>query len=371
MTTLRNDWTWRLAIVSALIGTVTSAYLLVDYLGGDAICLTGSGCDEVRASAFAYPLGVPMPALGLGFYLAAIGVLLYAAERPALFGISAVWITVAWAAAGVVVSAGLTGVEVFVIGSICSWCTVSAAASVLLALGVVRAARDAPDEPSRDEPLRTARARRRARAQQVDERRRRNRFVAASGAAASLALMGLLVIPVLVAAPAEGLTPVNDRAVRGSGPQVVVFSDFQCPACARVAPMVEQLADDGSATLVYRYFPLTTIHANAEAAARAAEAARRQDRFWPFHDLLFSSQAQWSDLPPDEASAFFTQLAAEVSLDVSTWQADLAAAADVVQADMAEAQRLQLRGTPTIFIEGQLYRGTLSLDGLRSVLSDG
>jgi protein-disulfide isomerase len=355
MTTLRNDWTWRLAIVSALIGTVTSAYLLVDYLGGDAICLTGSGCDEVRASAFAYPLGVPMPALGLGFYLAAIGVLLYAAERPALFGISAVWITVAWAAAGVVVSAGLTGVEVFVIGSICSWCTVSAAASVLLALGVVRAARDAPDEPSRDEPLRTARARRRARAQQVDERRRRNRFVAASGAAASLALMGLL-----VAAPAEGLTPVNDRAVRGSGPQVVVFSDFQCPACARVAPMVEQLADDGSATLVYRYFPLTTIHANAEAAARAAEAARRQDRFWPFHDLLFSSQAQWSDLPPDE-----------VSLDVSTWQADLVAAADVVQADMAEAQRLQLRGTPTIFIEGQLYRGTLSLDGLRSVLSDG
>jgi uncharacterized membrane protein/predicted DsbA family dithiol-disulfide isomerase len=371
MNTLRNGWAWRLAIAGAMIGVATSAYLLVDYLGGDAICLTGSGCDEVRASVYAYPLGIPLPAFGVAFYLAAVGLVLFATERRTLFGFSAAWVTVAWTGLGVLVSAGLTAIEVFLIGSICTWCTVSAAASVLLAIGAIRAARDAPDEPSPEERVRTARARRRAMSRQAEERRERNRFVLASGAASAVALLGLLVIPLLASGTVEGPKPVGDRAVRGSGPQMVVFSDFQCPACASVAPMVESLADEGRATIVYRYFPLTTIHANADAAARAAEAARRQDRFWPFHDLLFSTQSQWSDLPAADASAYFAQLATEVGLDVSKWQADLASAEEVVQADEAEAQRLQLRGTPSIFIDGTLYRGALTMDGLRAALGGG
>ena len=70
---LRERSSARLAIVGALLGAFASAYLLVDYVFGSGICLTGSGCDVVRASAFAYPLGIPMPLLGLGFYLIASG----------------------------------------------------------------------------------------------------------------------------------------------------------------------------------------------------------------------------------------------------------------------------------------------------------
>ena len=66
----------RMAIIGALLGAFASAYLLVDYVFGSGICLTGSGCDVVRASAFAYPLGIPMPLFGLAFYLAAVALLL-------------------------------------------------------------------------------------------------------------------------------------------------------------------------------------------------------------------------------------------------------------------------------------------------------
>ncbi len=72
----------RIAIIGALLGAFASAYLLVDYVFGSGICLTGSGCDVVRASAFAYPLGIPMPLFGLAFYLAAVALLLRASGSP-------------------------------------------------------------------------------------------------------------------------------------------------------------------------------------------------------------------------------------------------------------------------------------------------
>src|SRR5580765_6756210 len=65
---------WRsAALLAAIVGAAASAYLLVEYVTGQpGVCLTGSGCDLVRASAYAYPLGVPMPLIGLAFYLMAI-----------------------------------------------------------------------------------------------------------------------------------------------------------------------------------------------------------------------------------------------------------------------------------------------------------
>lgn len=366
MNTLHGAWGWRLALGGALLGAFASAYLLVDYLGGESICFTGSGCDEVRASAFAYPLGIPMPALGLTFYLVAVALLLAGVGRKTLAGVPMRLMTVGWATAGVLVSAVLTGIEVFVIGSLCGWCLLSAAASVLLAVGALRASPVVGSQPA----ARTAKARRRADASLSDERRARTRFTLIGGGVLSLALVALLAIPSLGAAsPTAQPAAVSGRATLGSGPQLVVFSDFQCPACARVAPILEQLADEGSATVVYRYFPLNQIHPNADAAARAAEAARQQDRFWQLHDRLFANQASWADLPSSQASAYFEQLAADAGVDVASWRGDLAAAGDVVSADLAEAQRLKLRGTPSIFIDGTLYRGSTSLDGLRAALT--
>jgi protein-disulfide isomerase len=152
---------------------------------------------------------------------------------------------------------------------------------------------------------------------------------------------------------------------------VVVFSDFQCPACAIAAPILTRLADDGSISLTFRYFPLTSIHANANAAAGVAQAAALQDRFWQFHDTLFSQQATWAELPGAEADAVFEQIASEIGLDVARWRSDTTSPAvtDVVTADAREAQDLQLSGTPTIFIDGRQYDGGLSLSALQQAVA--
>ena len=115
----------------------------------------------------------------------------------------------------------------------------------------------------------------------------------------------------------------SDRPRLGEGPvELVVYSDFQCPACAVAAPVLSALAEEGSVTLVYRYFPLVSIHSNAEAAAEAAQAAAQQGRFWEFHDALFARQAAWADLAGSDAAVAFEAIAADIGLDVPRWQAD-------------------------------------------------
>lgn len=77
---------------------------------------------------------------------------------------------------------------------------------------------------------------------------------------------------------------------------IVEFSDFQCPACAGFTPFMEQVLNDypENVALQYRHFPLDMIHPYADAAARAAEAAAAQGKFWEMHDLLFERQQDWS-----------------------------------------------------------------------------
>lgn len=358
----------RIALIGALLGAFASAYLLVDYAFGSGICLTGSGCDVVRASDFAYPLGVPMPLLGLGFYLAAVALLLMDPERS-VAGIGVRTITLAWALLGVGVMAILTSIELVVIRALCSWCLLSTIASLVLAGGAFRARRTAVPQ----EATRSSRARRRQIASVDQSRGRLRRFAAISGGVLAVALVLLLAVPGLTAGtPADNAdAAAPDRARLGDGPvQVAVFSDFQCPACAVAAPLLSDLGERGSITLVYRYFPLVTIHPNAAAAAEAAHAAALQGRFWEFHDTLFARQTAWANLGARDADAFFASIAAELDLDVERWRADAASStvADVVADDMAEAERLRLSGTPTIFIDGVRYEGPLNpADLLRAV----
>ena len=103
--------------------------------------------------------------------------------------------------------------------------------------------------------------------------------------------------------------PVSERDwVRGpasASVTLVEYSDFQCPACR----IFSTVLDDVLATaelrdrvrLVYRYFPLVSIHKNAFLAASAAEAAGMQGKFWEMHDLLFKEQDNWSSLSAADA----------------------------------------------------------------------
>lgn len=358
----------QLAITGALVGLFASAYLAIEYTVGSTICLTGSGCDLVRSSDFAYPLGIPMPFLGIGFYLVAFVLLLDrwlppVARRPAAL--------LAWAGLGLAVMAALTVVEVVVIGALCGWCLASAVGSLLLFVGTLRLRRG-PDvmEPE----LRSSRDRRAAAARTEARERSVARFAAVGAGVTATAFAALVTVTFMIR-PADGatLSPTGtqpDRATLGTGPvSVEVFSDFQCPACSVAAPMLEQLATEGSVTLTYRYFPLTSIHANALAAAVAAEAARSQGAFWPYHDALFANQSAWASLAPADAEAAFAQLASQLKLDVDAWNTARSAAATVVAADQAEAEELGLRGTPSIFIDGATYNGPLDVGSLRAAVA--
>jgi len=371
--------TWRqVALVAAIIGAGVSAYLLVEYVNGSGgICLTGSGCDEVRLSAFAYPLSIPMPLYGLVFYLVAAWTAWRTVDPTPILGLPSRSALLLLGVVGVGVSAFLTGAEAFVIHSFCTWCLAQAAASLVLFAGAIGVWTSGEEEPpARSEGSR--RAQRRA-AREIDSQRaslRRSALYASS--AMVILVVGLLLGNALGQAAtnlptaSSGASLAPESAPReGSGPVTVVeFSDFQCPACAAVSPELQQLVDDGSITLVYRYFPLPQ-HQNAVLAARAAAAAQRQDKFWPMHDSLFTTQTSWENLSNDHAMQYFTNLATGVGLDVSTWQADInsSSVGAAVQADADAAGSLQLPGTPSIFIDGQPYNGSLSLDGLRAAVT--
>lgn len=138
---------------------------------------------------------------------------------------------------------------------------------------------------------------------------------------------------------------------------VVEFSDFQCPACRAAESLVTQLTQEYAdrVTFAFRHFPLEQIHENARAAAIAAEAASVQNAFWPYHDLLFEKQDEWSAI--DDATKLqeqFVTYAVALKLNPEQFTADLAKpeTAAVVSSDTALANQLQVNATPTFFVNG-------------------
>lgn len=111
--------------------------------------------------------------------------------------------------------------------------------------------------------------------------------------------------------------------------------------------------------VTYRHFPLISIHANAQKSAEAAQAAGAQGSFWPYHDLLFERQNDWSSLAETEARDYFISLAEELGLDTAQFTADLDGDvyAEYVSTSYQEALNLNLSGTPSIMLNGRLLPG--------------
>ena len=138
---------------------------------------------------------------------------------------------------------------------------------------------------------------------------------------------------------------------RNAKVMVVEYSDFQCPMCAKIQPTVREILTrfDGKVHLIYKYFPLR-MHPNAMPAARAAECAAKQDKFWPYHELLFQRQTIWGPLP--DPTPLFRSLAQEVGLDRHAFDACLTdhTVNAAIENDVAEAHRLHVEATPTFFV---------------------
>jgi protein-disulfide isomerase len=155
------------------------------------------------------------------------------------------------------------------------------------------------------------------------------------------------------------MEPLDDTVdhVRGSsaGRLIVEYGDYECPYSRQALREIERVArrmGDG-VRFAFRHFPLTEIHPHALAAAAAAEAAALQDRFWNMHELLFHHQNALEDED-------LRRYAAELELDVALFDGDRTGAGALgrvrrdVQSGMASGE---LRGTPTLFIDGVVHRG--------------
>jgi protein-disulfide isomerase len=132
---------------------------------------------------------------------------------------------------------------------------------------------------------------------------------------------------------------------------IVEWADFECPACAATSPILDQAVEayPRYVRLVYKHFPLS-MHEHAEGAARAAVAAQKQGKFWEMHHAMFNNQSSLDD-------AGLLKLATSVGLDLKAFDADRRseAVADAVSADRKAAEKLGLRGTPSVFINGRLF----------------
>ena len=133
---------------------------------------------------------------------------------------------------------------------------------------------------------------------------------------------------------------------------LIEFSDFQCPHCGAAHPdVLRALREfDGNLRQVYRYFPLSN-HSRALPAAKAAEAARLQGKFWEMHDLLFEHQRELED-------ADLKKYASQLGLDVARFEADMASeqVAKRIQADRELGEKLGIEATPSFFINGRPFK---------------
>ncbi len=160
-------------------------------------------------------------------------------------------------------------------------------------------------------------------------------------------------------------TPVGpDDWTDGQADALVTFveyGDFECPHCGEMEAVIRELrrmAGPGM-RFVFRHFPLTSSHPNAEIAAEAAEAAGAQGAFWPMHDLLLANQRA---LTPRDLAGYAERL----GLDTRQFAADLEQHTyqPEVKADFMSGVRSGVSGTPTFFINGVRYDGSYDLDSL-------
>lgn len=166
----------------------------------------------------------------------------------------------------------------------------------------------------------------------------------------------------------HGVDVTNDPVL---GPEdapvtIVEFSDFECPFCqrfaTRTAPVLRAQYGD-QVRWIFVNLPLRSIHPRAYEAALGGECAHEQGRFWPWYDTMFSGQFDTSDEGLKGA-------ASAIGLDPKRFAECLANAdyATEVAADLREAEKFYILGTPTFFINGQRIEGAQPAEAFAAVI---
>lgn len=167
----------------------------------------------------------------------------------------------------------------------------------------------------------------------------------------------------------------DDHTIKAPKEKVVLieYADFQCPSCAAVYPILKELKFKykENVTFVFRHLPLIQIHPNAFAAARAAEAASNQGKFWEMHNQLFETQNSWGQLSTNQQKVF-ESYAEDLGLDMTKFKADYASEeiAARINRDVSSATQFDASGTPTFILNGNKIENPRDKAGYESLLDD-
>ncbi|MCA9681099.1 MAG: thioredoxin domain-containing protein [Myxococcales bacterium] len=168
--------------------------------------------------------------------------------------------------------------------------------------------------------------------------------------------------------------PVDDRPAKGPETALVTiveYSDFECPFCSKVLPTVSQIAQEypEDVRIVFRQQPLP-MHQNAKPAALAALAAHKQGKFWEMHDALFAKAS--SERGSLGKEGVFSELAAQLSLDVAKFEADMKdpALATMIEEDQKVASQFGANGTPAFFVNGRYISGAQPFEAFKAVIEE-
>jgi protein-disulfide isomerase len=170
--------------------------------------------------------------------------------------------------------------------------------------------------------------------------------------------------PITVAPVIDGVDHLRGPS---AAPLIVEYGDYECPYSRKAFQEIERVEAlrGGDVRFCFRHFPLTDIHPHAFAASAAAEAAARQGRFWEMHTTLFHRQKALAD---DDLRRYAGELGLE--LDVFDRDRAGAAVAERIGRDVESAIASgEVRGTPTLFIDGIVHRGAYDAPSLLEALS--
>lgn len=162
-----------------------------------------------------------------------------------------------------------------------------------------------------------------------------------------------------------------------SGVKLVEYGDYECPYCGQYYPLVKQVVDQYKDKIQFQFrnLPLTQIHKNAFAGARAAEAASLQGKFWQMHDKLYDNQdpngASGWVASNDPLNDYFVNFARQIGLNVSKFKTDYSSQQvnDTINADLAAFKKTGAEeATPAFFLDGKQIHPGYSLSDFKKAI---
>lgn len=146
---------------------------------------------------------------------------------------------------------------------------------------------------------------------------------------------------------------------------IVEFADFQCPYCYEAFPIVREVmsAYGDRIKFVYRDFPLSSSHPDAEKSAEAGKCAQAQGKFWEMHDKMFINHL-------DLSISALERYAGEIGLDVAVFKTCLESGQKeaAVRKDFSDGYLAGVDGTPTFFVNGRKIEGSPTFDNFKSII---